>query len=84
MASSKKPETLSIKMKITYSIIFLGGMVFSYASFMPVGIICASYLIFQKKSRHFRALGIILFILQILVIYIFIDMAIDAQNIYPV
>lgn len=82
--AEKEPEKLTKIMKMIYSLIFLVGMVFSYAGFMPIGIICASYLLFQKRSKHFQYLSIILFLLQILVLYIFIDMVIEAQIIYPV
>ena len=82
--AENKPENLTRMMKIIYSLIFLVGMVFSYAGFMPIGIICAAYLLFQKRSKHFQYLSIILFLLQILVLYIFIEMVIEAQIIYPV
>jgi uncharacterized protein YqhQ len=82
--AEKQTEKLTRMMKIIYSLIFLVGMVFSYAGFMPIGILCAAFLLFQKRSKHFQYLSIILFLLQILVLYIFIDMVIEAQIIYPV
>ncbi|MFO8020492.1 MAG: hypothetical protein R6U96_17855 [Promethearchaeia archaeon] len=81
MESPEKSQDLSIREQIFYTFIFLIGLVFSYAFFMPIGIVCGSFLLFQKKSKAFQIMGLIIFILQILVIYIFADMAIEAAQI---
>lgn len=81
METSERASKLSIREQIIYSVIFLFGMVFSYAFFMPIGIICGSFLLFQKRSKAFQIMGLIMFILQILVIYIFADMVIEAAQI---
>ncbi|MGV9173034.1 MAG: hypothetical protein ACOC44_16660 [Promethearchaeia archaeon] len=81
MDSSERTSKLSIREQVVYTLIFLFGMVFSYAFFMPIGIICGSFLLFQKKSKAFQIMGLIMFILQILVIYIFADMVIEAAQI---
>jgi uncharacterized membrane protein len=84
MASLDNSAELSFQERIMFSIIFLLGIIFSYVSFMPIGIILASVLIFQRKSRQFFALGLVLFILQLVALFIFLGDKLDAQMVYPV
>jgi len=84
MQSSSTSDFLSKRMKITYSLVFIIGLSFSYATFMPIGIGCASYLVLQKKSRHFVILGLVLFLLQILVLSINLSTWLDSNFLNPV
>ncbi|MHA1265058.1 MAG: hypothetical protein ACTSRS_07450 [Candidatus Helarchaeota archaeon] len=84
MSSFDLSNTLSKRKKILYTLLFIIGLSFSYATFMPIGIICASILLLQKKSRQFTYLGLFLFILQILVLIIVYNMWLDSNLLQPV
>lgn len=79
MESQDLREKLSLREQVLYSFIFIFGLIFSYAYFMPIGIICGGFLLFQKKSKAFQVMALLIFILQILVIFIFAEMAISAM-----
>ncbi|TFF94155.1 MAG: hypothetical protein EU544_04865 [Promethearchaeota archaeon] len=82
MESAVNAPEFSYRERILYSMIFVMGLIFCYAPFMPIGILCASFLLFQKKSKQFQILALILFTLQIIVLYIFLDMVLEAQELF--
>ncbi|MGQ4875335.1 MAG: hypothetical protein ACP6IY_14820 [Promethearchaeia archaeon] len=74
---NKIPETtnLSLKKKITISIIFIIGIILSYPTILPLGIICAGILLFQKNKKA-NILGVLLLIIQIFLLLGFLAMKI--------
>jgi len=70
---SKDKEILakkSNKKKIIYLTIFILGISFSSQVLMPIGIICSSILLFQKK-RKVVLLGLILIFIQFFILAFF-------------
>ncbi len=62
---------LSLKQKITYVFIFLGGLIFSYPSLFPIGIILACILLFKKDNIKINILGLVVIFFLFLNIFIF-------------
>lgn len=63
-------DSKSNKKKIIYLTIFILGISFSSPVLMPIGIICASFLLFQKK-RKVVLLGLITIFIQFFILAFF-------------
>jgi hypothetical protein len=61
---------LSQKRRVALFIIFCAGIELSYPTILPLGLICASILLFQKNKKA-NLLGYFLLLVQVLSIYIF-------------
>lgn len=66
---------LPARVKVAYSVLFVFGLIFSYAPLMPVGIACGGILLFQRRSVKFNVMGAIVFALQVVVLFVFLDMS---------
>ena len=65
---------ISQKKRIALFLIFLIGVEFSFPTVLPIGLMCAATLLFQKnKKANFLALFLLL--IQVLSIYIFFNVA---------
>ena len=64
---------LSQRRKIALFITFCAGLELSYPTTLPLGLICASILIFQKNKKA-NLLGYLLILFQVLAIFVFINL----------
>ena len=64
------PASLSQRRKFFCAIIFLIGMPLSYPTVFPFGLLCTSFLLFQKSKTIVRA-GIFLVLIQLLALALF-------------
>ncbi len=70
----EKGRPLTNLEKFTYITIFILGIFCSYVVLMPIGIACGVILLFQKRKGVLTGMGVFLFILQIVVLFIYVDL----------
>jgi len=73
-------KTLSQKKKVVLTFIFMLGIPLSYPTVMPLGIICASILLFQKNKKA-SLMGLFLIFVQFLSVLVFVGLNQLSQSI---
>ena len=63
-------KPLSLRKKATLFLIFIIGIFFSFPTVLPVGLICAAILLFQKNKKAVK-LGYLLILLQALIVFFY-------------
>ena len=73
---------LTLKHKIVYLILFYTGMICSYPTLFPIGMVITCILLFKKNNIKINLLGLFLVILQIINIAVFAALIIDMQGLF--
>lgn len=78
VSSSSSP--LTKKKKLIYVIAFAGGIICSYPTFFPLGIVIACLFLFKKDNYKINLLGLFLIIYQIINIAAIFAMNLEMQG----
>lgn len=73
-------KALSQKKKVLLTFIFVLGIPLSYPTVMPLGIICASILLFQKNKKA-NLMGLFLILVQFISIIIFVGLNVLSRSV---
>ena len=70
-------EKINQRNKVLYVLCFFVGLIFSYATLVPIGLIFSVILLFKKDDIKINLLGLFLIIIQILNIWVFAFIMLD-------
>ena len=79
---SDEISILTLKHKIIYLILFYIGIICSYPTLLPIGIVITCILLFKKNNIKINIMGLFLIILQIINIAVFAALIIDMQGLF--
>jgi len=78
----RSSQILPIKKRISYLILFFIGLIFSYPTLFPIGIMIACIFFFKKDNIKINLMGLFLLIYQIINIAVFAFLTLDMVGLY--